>query len=309
MVRRLVVLCLCLAGAAPAWAQRPDSARSDTTRPIRSFRAGDVMVIPDTTVAAGRDTARTVAGRSLREPVKFSARDRLSLRFDSAGVGDVGSLTGDARVQYGEQVLEAYRVTLLLGQDEVRARGLRVDTGIVGRPRFAQGEEQVVGEEIAYNLRTERGRFLQANTRLDDAYVRAAVVKVAPDSTVYARNAIYTTCPCVEDPSYSLRASRMKIVDGKRVYTGPVQLYLFNIPLPLALPFGFLPATEGRRSGPLAPTYGEDELGFYLRNLGWYFPISDYLDVQVTGGLWSRGSWELSGRTRYARRYRYSGSL
>ncbi|HYE58723.1 MAG TPA: putative LPS assembly protein LptD, partial [Rhodothermales bacterium] len=101
----------------------------------------------------------------------------------------------------------------------------------------------------------------------------------------------------------------MKIVDGKRVYTGPVQLYLFNIPLPIALPFGFLPATEGRRSGPLAPTYGEDELGFYLRNLGWYFPISDYLDLQVTGGLWSRGSWELSGRTRYARRYRYSGSL
>jgi hypothetical protein len=308
---RLLALVLCLAGAPPAWAQRPDSARADTTRPVRPFRTGDLVVIPDSARADSLrlDTARTVAGRSLREPVKFSARDRLSLRFDSAGVGDVAALTGDARLEYGGQTLEAHTVTLLLEQDEVRARGLPVDTGVVGRPRFAQGEEQVVGAEIAYNLRTERGRFLGARTRLDDGFVRAAVVKVAPDSTVFARDAVYTTCPCVEDPSYSLRAGRMKIVDGKRVYTGPVQLYLFNIPMPLALPFGFLPATEGRRAGPLAPTYGEDERGFYLRNLGWYFPISDYLDLQVTGGLWSRGSWELTTRTRYARRYRYSGSL
>ncbi len=304
----------------PAAAQQPNAPRPARTDSARApFRTGDLTVIPGAVpdslrrIAAGdtlrRDSARTVRGRDLREPVKFSARDRLSLRFDSAGVGDVGTLTGDARVQYGAQVLEAYRVTLLLGQDEVRARGLRVDTGIVGRPKFAQGEEQVVGEEIAYNLRTERGRFLGARTKLDDGFVRAAVVKVAPDSTVYARDAIYTTCPCVDDPSYSLRAGRMKIVDGKRVYTGPIQLYLFNIPMPFALPFGFLPATEGRRAGPLAPSYGEDELGFYLRNLGWYFPISDYLDLQVVGGVWSRGSWEIAPTFRYARRYHYSGSI
>jgi lipopolysaccharide assembly outer membrane protein LptD (OstA) len=101
----------------------------------------------------------------------------------------------------------------------------------------------------------------------------------------------------------------MKIVDEKWVYTGPIQLYLFNIPTPLWLPFGFLPATTRRTSGPLPPTYGEDDRGFYLRDWGWYFAISDYMDAQVQFGIWTRGSWQVAPAFRYAKRYRYSGSL
>ncbi len=316
---RFACLLLALAALAPAAAraQQRDSVRvpQDSARatPRDSVRVGDVVVV--------RDSAAVVlaSGRELREPVRFSARDRLSFVFDSTGapvrrgdsvrVGDVATLTGDARVRYGQQTLEAHQISLLVDRDELRARGLAVDTGMVGRPRFAEGDNQVTSEEIAYNLRTERGRFVQARTRLDDGFVRAESVTIGQDSTVYARGAVFTTCPCDEDPSYSRRAYRMKIVDGKRIFTGPIQLYLFNIPTPLVLPFGYLPATEGRRSGPLAPTYGEDYRGFYLQNLGWYFPLSEYLDFQVTGSLWSRGSFEVRPRLRYARRYRMTGAV
>lgn len=301
----LVALAL---AACPARAQVADSARAERAR-VDSARV-------DTASATGRtDSLRVRPGRpaggarELREPVTFGARDAFVLVFDSAGVGDVGTLRGEANVTYGTTKVEAEIIDLFLDRDEFRARGVPVDTGIVGRPRFASGEESFTSEGIAFNLRTERGRFLQATTRLDEGFVRAAVVKVAEDSTVYASDALYTTCDCVDDPSYSLRARRMKIVDGKWVYTGPIRLYLFNIPTPLWLPFGYLPATEGRRAGPLAPTYGEDERGFYLRGGGWYWPLSDYADVQVTGGVWSRGSVQITPRFRYARRYFYAGSL
>lgn len=317
MIRRLACLVVCLAACAvpAARAQRVDTARvgrdtlrADTLRAVRdSVRVGDVVVVRTDSLAA------PASSRTLREPVRFSARDRLTFVFDSTAtdrrLGDVATLTGDARVAYGKQTLSAHVVSLLVDRDEVRARGLRVDTGMVGRPTFAEGTNTVTSEEIAYNLRTERGRFVQARTRLDDGFVRAQTVALGQDSTVYARGAVFTTCPCIDDPSYSLRADRMKIVDGKRIFTGPIQLFLFNIATPLVLPFGFLPATEGRRAGPLAPTYGEDYRGFYLQNLGWYWPLSPYLDLQVTGSLWSRGSFELRPRVRYARRYRMTGSV
>lgn len=101
----------------------------------------------------------------------------------------------------------------------------------------------------------------------------------------------------------------MKIVDQEWIYTGPIQLFLFNIPTPLWLPFGFLPATEGRRSGPLPPRYGEDDRGFYLRDFGWYWAINDYMDAQVQAGLWSRGSWSVRPTYRYNRRGAFSGNL
>ncbi len=240
------------------------------------------------------------------KPVVLTARDSLVFVFSAAG--DTATATGDAKITYGALTLDAYRVQVLLGQDELRAQGLATDTGLVGRPQFKQEGQQFSSDQIAFNLKTERGRFQDARTQLDDGFLRARVVKVDKDSTLYVRQGVYTTCPCVDDPSYSLRSDRMKVQD-KWIYTGPIQLFLFNIPTPLWLPFGVLPNVEGRRAGPLAPQYGEDERGFYLRDFGWYWPLSDFADLQLRGGFWTRGSWEVKPTFRYNRRYYYSGQL
>ncbi|NNE71949.1 MAG: LPS-assembly protein LptD [Rhodothermales bacterium] len=244
--------------------------------------------------------------RDLKGPVQFVAADSLIISF---GDSDLGSLFGDATVDYDDVALKAWRIDMLFDIEEVQAEGLRTDTGMVGQPEFRQGEETFAGSRLAFNMRTERGRVEQARTQVQEGFVRADVVKATEDSTLYIRNGAYSTCPCIDDPSYSLRASRMKIVDQKWIYTGPIQLYLFNIPTPLWLPFGFLPAQESRRSGPLPPTYGEDSNGFYLRDWGWYFSMNEYMDLQLQGGFWTQGSVEGRALFRYARRYGFSGQV
>ncbi len=241
----------------------------------------------------------------LEEPVRFTARDSLVVVLrDSA---ESARLYGGSGVTYRDSRLRAWTIDLRFDRDEVRALGIANDT--TGRPTIVQGGETFTGTELSFNLRTERGRVVAARTAIEDGFIRADVVKAAADSTLYIRNGVYTTCPCVDDPSYSLRAETMKIVGRKWIYTGPIQLFLYNIPTPLWLPFGFLPATEGRRSGPLAPTYGEDEFGFYLRDFGWYFALSDYVDLQLQGGVWTRGSLEARALSRYRKRYGVSGQV
>ncbi|MDA0379193.1 MAG: putative LPS assembly protein LptD, partial [Bacteroidetes bacterium] len=223
--------------------------------------------------------------QEMTSPVKIAASD--SLVFHLGGRARAGTLHGDASVTYEDAFLSAWEIDLLLADEELHARGLRADTGWVGKPMIRQGEDEFTGSELAFNLQTQRGRVVGAQTRYEEGFIAADVVKALEDSTLFIRNGIYTTCECVEDPSYSLRASRMKMVDRKWIYTGPIQLYLFNIPTPLWLPFGFLPAQDNRRSGPLPPTYGEDEFGFYLRDWGWYFAMNDYMDLQLQGGFWT----------------------
>ena len=270
-----------------------DVAQGDTLRPPGA--------IPSTTTNRSDE-------RSLDEPVKSRAADSLVIVF-SDSLGDVGTLYGDAGVTYTSAELKAHRIDILFDIDELRAVGLPTDTGLVGRPQFTQASESFAGNELAFNLRTERGRMVSARTNIQDGFIQAGIVKVTEDSTIYVAGGAYTTCDCEDDPSYSLRSSRMKIVDQEWIYTGPIQLYLFNIPTPFWLPFGFLPATEGRRSGPLPPRYGEDDRGFYLRGWGWYQALSDYTDFQVELGLWTLGGWQVTPQFRYARRYAYRGQV
>jgi hypothetical protein len=251
--------------------------------------------------------ARARQQQQLTSPVTIVASD--SLVFHLGGRARAGTLHGDASVEYEDAFLSAWQIDLLLAEEELHARGLRADTGWVGKPMIRQGEDEFTGSELAFNLQTQRGRVVGAQTRYEEGFIAADVVKALEDSTLFIRNGIYTTCECVEDPSYSLRATKMKMVDRKWIYTGPIQLYLFNIPTPLWLPFGFLPAQDNRRSGPLPPTYGEDEFGFYLRDWGWYFAMNDYMDLQLQGGFWTRGSWEMRSLYRYRKQYAFDGQL
>ena len=245
--------------------------------------------------------------QQIDSPVTVVASD--SLIFHLGGKARAGTLHGDASVTYEDSFLSAWQIDLLLADEELHARGFQADSGWVGKPMIRQGEDEFTGSELAFSLQTQRGRVVGAQTRYEEGFIAADVVKALEDSTLFIRNGVYTTCECVEDPSYSLRSNKMKMVDRKWIYTGPIQLYLFNIPTPLWLPFGFLPAQDNRRSGPLPPTYGEDEFGFYLRDWGWYFSMNDYMDLQLQGGFWTRGSWEARTLYRYRKQYAFDGQL
>ncbi len=240
-------------------------------------------------------------------PVSFRASDSLVIDLAS----DRGRIIGDAQVSLDNVEMTAHRVDILFDTEELHARGLQSDSGLVGAPTFTQESETLTGVSFAYNMATRRGRAVGARTAFEEGFIQAGIAKVREDSAIFISGGLYTTCNCGPDetPSYSLRARKMKIVDRNWVYTGPIQLFIFDIPTPFWLPFGFLPYQEGRRSGLLAPEYGEDERGFYLRNWGYYWAFSEFFDTQLRLGIWTRGSWQVNPSFRYNRRYRYRGNV
>jgi len=324
---------------------RADTTRADTTRtgPPRADTTGTPPAGPGGTPGSGGGVDR---------PVTLTSRDSLVISF-SDEEGDVGTLFGDAEIEYEDATLKARVVEMDFERDQVKAYGRRQaapDTSaptprppkalrtqragnerignVIGRPQrtrapadtvatqpptFTQGADQsFTGEQLSFNLATSRGRVVSARTEAQQraGFVTGRTVKVYEDSTLFIEDGSYTTCDCEPDetPSYSLRSDRMK-VRGKWVYTGPIQMYLFEVPTPLWLPFGFLPNTRGRRSGPLPPEYGQDRRGLYLTNWGWYFAMNEYIDLTIQAGIWSQGSFEIKPRFRYDKRYRYNGSL
>ena len=277
---------------------------SDTTA-----QTGPTVQPPTPTVRAPAQTVTAPATASTGggDPIQFSARDSLVI----SGTGDArtGRLFGEATVNAQGVELEAYKIAIDFGRNELLAEGLRVDTGLVGRPAFQRGDDRFLGRQLAYNLDSGQGRVVGARTAIDEGYVYGGLTKQLGDSVLYVKDAMYTTCDHEDDPHYHIRAGKMKIVNGEWIYSGPMHLRILNVPLPIWLPFGFLPAKQGRRSGPLPPSFGEDSRGFFMRDFGWYFAMNDYTDFQIRLGVWTGGSFEVAPQFRYAKRYHYDGQV
>ena len=318
---------------------RPDTLAADTTRtaPDDSLRTiRDPGSAPPSVGPSGDAPGSTAPSGRADNAVTFAAQDSLIITFDEQA-GDEGSLYGTSSVAYQDATLKADTIRMAFDTETLQASGRTAPRDATeksppstasppttsgsrsggsnaadsrGRPAFQRGATSFTGDVLSYNLRTKRGRVVAARTEEQNGFVQGNAVKVYEDSTVFVRDGTYTTCNCgpEETPSYSLRSNRMK-VRGQWVYTGPIQLFLFNIPTPLWLPFGILPATEGRRSGPLPPRYGEDQRGIFLRDWGWYFAMNDYTDLQLRGSIWSQGSFEIRPLFRYRKRYTYNGQL
>jgi lipopolysaccharide assembly outer membrane protein LptD (OstA) len=286
----------------------------------RAQRQPAAAAAPDTTAAREMSGPEAPSeSDASTEAVDFSARDSLVIRTDTSGQ-DYGTLHGEAQMSYQGASLKAETIEMNFQSSTLKAQGPPSDSAGGERALFEQsggggtgssgGGQSFTGNVLSYNLGTKRGRVVAARTQRRDGYVEGSAVKVFEDSTLFVRDGTYTTCDCPpgKTPSYSLRSDEMKLSD-RWVYTGPIQLFLFNVPTPLWLPFGFLPNISGRRSGPLPPQYGEDRRGFYLRNWGWYFALNPYTDLTIEAGVWSQGSYEIRPRFRYRKRYTYNGDL
>lgn len=330
MLRRVLLPLLLLAAPAAA-AQTADSlavpdslARPPATILSDTLAAPDPGAVADTlqtpapppqTETYGVPLAPPAEG-GLERPVTFTAVDSLRLVFgtreglaEGERPDDRAALYGSARAQYDTATLEAGIVEILFGPEVLRATPLASDSGEVGIPQFSEGTDGFTGRELAFNLRTRRGRIVGARTQLQDGFLIGGVVKQAAPHIIYASDAAYTTCD-LDHPHYAVEAGRIKVVDGKTVYTGPVRLRLLGLPTPLWLPFGFFPATEGRRSGPLAVGYGRStDFGLYLSDLGYYWAASDYLGVLGKLRIGTTGSVQGEGQLQYVRKYAYDGTL
>lgn len=221
-------------------------------------------------------------------------------------------LWGNARVKYAGMDLKAYLIVVDFGRRELYARGIVDDSSgrYTGRPLFNDGDMETEADTMLYNFETKRGRTYGIAMQQGEGFILCNKVFRDDDKSIYSDLGKYTTCNNKEHPHFYLQSRNLKIIPDKKIIFGPSNLVIEGIPTPLFLPFGMFPTKKDQKSGIIPFEYGNSgAFGPYLRNLGYHFAISDYLDESITGDIYFRGSWRLASNTRYARRYKYNGNF
>ncbi len=239
-------------------------------------------------------------------PVHYTANDSLVF-MQSTGRA---YLYGNSNVKYDNMDLKSDKIFMSLDSSIVHATGSRDTLGVIsGTPVFAMGSDSYESDTMAFNFKTKKGLINQVYTAQQDGFMRSELSKRNADGVIYLQHGRYTTCDA-EHPDFYIALSRAKMRPGKDVVFGPAYLVVADVPLPLAIPYGFFPFTKSYSSGFIMPTYGDEtERGFYLRDGGYYFAISDKMDLKLIGEIYTKGSWGLSAASNYRKRYKYSGSF
>ena len=240
-------------------------------------------------------------------PVEYSADDSLTY---SAASG-LAHLYGNSSVKYQNMDLASEQIYMSLDSNLVHATG-KMDTTthkLTGTPVFKMGSSEYESDTMAFNFKTKKGLISNVYTQQDEGFLTSELSKRGADGEMFLQHGRYTTCDDPH-PDFYLAMSRAKVRPGKDVVFGPTYLVVADVPLPFAIPYGFFPFTKSYSSGFIMPTYGDEtDRGFYLRDGGYYFAISDKMDLKVLGEIYTKGSWAVSAASNYRKRYRYSGSF
>ena len=219
-------------------------------------------------------------------------------------------LYGAGKVRYDKIELTADVIKLNMDSSVVHASGRIDTTGMTtGLPIFMDGGTPYESDRMSYNFKSKKGFINNVYTQQGDGFIMGGKAKKDSAGVFYSQDGMYTTCDA-EHPHFYIRLTRAKVRPKKDVVSGPLYLVVADVPLPLALPFGFFPFTSSYSSGILMPTFGDEtERGFYLRDGGYYFALSDKYDLRLTGEIFTKGSWGFAAASSYAVRYRFSGSF
>ncbi len=293
-----LVLVACLMSGINADAQRARNRRRGINDTIRVDSLGKDTVALD-----------TVGGKKkqpLDAPVVYSATD--SIVFTAGGFAH---LYGQSKVNYEKIELTSEVITMNMDSSTVYARGVVDSMGVEsGLPVFKDGDTPYESKEMRYNFKSKKGFINSIVTQQGEGYVVSKEAKKGANDEIYMRSGQYTTCDDHDHPHFYLKLSRAKVRPKKNAVFGPAQLVVEDVPLPIAIPFGFFPFNSSYSSGFIMPTFGDEmNRGFYLRDGGYYFAINDNVDLKVLGEVFTKGSWGLSTQSNYAKRYKYSGSF
>ena len=283
---------------------------ADSVSIRQSLPADSVSTSPVSDSLAAVTAADSVPKRrsnALDAPVIYESKDSMVWN-----TGGYASLYGSGKVDYQNVQLTAAVIKMQMDSSLVYADGARDSSGnYVGTPVFMDGSTPYESNHISYNFKTEKGYINEIITPQGEGYMTSAEAKKGPEGEYFIADGIYTTCDDHEDPHFNIRITRAKVRPGRDVIFGPAYLEVMGVPLPLFVPFGFCPFLEGDyASGIIVPTYGDEmERGFYLKDGGYYFALSDYFDLKVLGEVFTKGSWGLSAESKYKKRYKFTGNV
>ena len=277
---------------------------------IRPVSADDLSISTSDKLRQPADStasdSSTVHGNDLDAPVKYESSDSMVWTRDGFAY-----LYGSGKINYQKIELTAQNISINIDRSEVFAEGVKDSTGTEsGRPVFKEGDTPYEAESMSYNFKSRKGFIHNVTTEQGDGYMVSKAAKKGAEGEFFVKNGKYTTCEDHESPHFYLNMTRGKVRPQKDVVFGPAYLVLCDVPLPVAVPFGFFPFTTNYSSGFIMPSYGDElERGFYLSNGGYYFAISDFVDLKLTGEVYTKGSWGTTVSSNYRKRYKYAGSV
>ena len=272
--------------------------------PARNDSIAASEIVNDSIAAKSDSTKQD----TLDAPVYMTAKDSMVMVLDG---GNILHLYGSGTTKYKDDALDAEYIRMDADSSILYAKfGLDSLGAKFGYPVFKSKDQQTEMEEVRYNIKTKKMFTRNVITQQGDGFVTAEVAKKMPDNSFYMINGKYTTCDNHEHPHFYFNLTRAKFRQGKNTVTGPAYLVVEDVPLPIAIPFGFFPVSKSYSSGILMPTYGDEMArGFSLRDGGYYFAFNDYVDLELRGEIYTKGSWGVSARSSYAKRYKFSGSF
>ncbi|MDE5648003.1 MAG: LPS-assembly protein LptD [Muribaculaceae bacterium] len=224
---------------------------------------------------------------------------------------NISYMYGKGQVTYGELKLDAAEIRMDMKNNTVYAQGAVDSVGeVTGKPIFSEGGTDYETQDMSYNFKTKRGYINNVITQQGEGYLTGGQTKKTDDDYYYIQNAKYTTCDDHDHPHFYFQLTKAKMKPKSNIVTGPAYMVLLGVPLPLAVPFGYFPFSDKYSSGIIFPTFGDDyNRGFYLSDGGYYFAINDNVDLAITGEVYTKGSWGLSGQSTYSKRYKFSGNF
>ena len=282
----------------PEKAELPDSlkARRDSTSMADSISRADSINLLNKS--------------SLEAPAFTAAKDSIIEDFSDGK--RIIHYYGDVSVSYSNMKLTADYMEYDLQTQTLFARGTKDSTGVItGQPVMEQGGKTYTMEEVRYNFATQKARIKNMVTQEQDGILHGKNIKMMPDHSINITNGKYTVCDC-EHPHYYLHLTAAKVITkpSQKTVFGPAYPVIGDVPLPIGLPFGFIPKKPDRATGILFPTFGEEvSRGFYMRDLGLYFVIGEYFDIAVTGDIYTLGSWAVNLNSRYKVNYKCNGGF
>ena len=265
---------------------------------------------PAAAVASKPDTTqRRKSGAMFDDIIEGKATD--SVVFDARNKMIYSYRGGD--VTYQGMNLKADYMRVNMETKDIFAHGYSdsTESGAVVRthPEFADGGSPYTMDTITYNLDSRKAKIKGIATQEGDGWLVGGSVKMHPDESIHIGDGMYTTCDQIDHPHFYLAMTKAKVIPGKKIIAGYSYLVIEDVPTYIGIPEFFFPISTGPKSGLLMPTYGEDAKGFFIRDLGYYFTFGDYMDLALRGGIYTLGSWELSARSQYVKRYKFRGSF
>ena len=239
--------------------------------------------------------------------VEYTSSDSMVM----TGKG-IAHMYGGGEVRYKALELTAEYIRVCMDSSTIYACGVMdtIENEWVGLPVFKDANDSYESKEMTYNLKTQKGKIIHVVTEQGEGYLIADETKKMDDNTLMMHGGKYTTCDDHDHPHFYLQMTKGKVQPKKNVVFGPAYLVVGEVPLPLAVPFGFFPFTDKYSSGIIMPNFGDDYTrGMYLQGLGYYFAINDYVDLQLKGDIYTRGTWAISAASRYAKRYKFRGNV